>query len=140
MSVRFFIIVVVVFVGAVLVWMFRPVKPTDPGTGPYISSVSPDRARVGAVITVAGHDLAGFEGDRTVWIADPVSGRKGLYFSENRDLTMPFTVRLASTSCTVDVSYSGEPCPAYFHLTPGVYAVYAEPFGKQSNRVTLTID
>jgi hypothetical protein len=110
-------------------------------TEPVITSISQTSGPVGVLITISGKNLGGFEGDKNLWIENNL-GQKGIILTGgnsliNTDTSVRFV--LQNSYCTVDTSYSGLPCPALLNITPGVYNIYAAPWGKISNKVQFTV-
>jgi len=110
-------------------------------TNPIISSISPTSGPIGTLVTVLGKNLSGFEGDKNLWIENS-SGQKGIILTGgsrlvNTDSSIKFT--LGVNYCTTDTSYSGLPCPSLINITPGIYNIYASPWGKVSNKVQFTV-
>jgi|ERR1035437_262734 hypothetical protein len=116
----------------------QQITPADP-TAPVIYSVFPTSATFGDTIEVKGKNLAGFEGDRNLWIESRELGIKGIIYgsADSSSSTIHFT--LANKYCTEDTSYSGKDCDAYFNLSASIYYLYALPWGKKSNAVNFEI-
>lgn len=119
-----------------------PTACTDVEEGmPVITSISPASGSVGSKVEVRGCNLRGFEGDKNVWIEN-IQGVKGILYGA-RDGNIPdskiIEITLTSPVCQKDTSYSGLPCDAYLTLTPGIYKIYAMPWGKKSNEAAFTI-
>jgi hypothetical protein len=105
---------------------------------PVINTITPNRGPAGTVIEVKGKHLAGFESDLFVWLENS-KGIKGILHSENRTGDTLIRAKLPTRLCQKDTSYSGLPCEAWLDLVPGVYKVYAQPWGSKSNVVEFTV-
>lgn len=105
---------------------------------PVITSLSTYSGSIGTKIEIHGCNLNGFEGDNNVWIED-VQGVKGILYGENRSSSNLVKTTLTSPLCQADNSYSALPCKNYLYLTPGVYKIYAKPWGIESNKVEFLI-
>ncbi|MEI8174871.1 MAG: hypothetical protein WCG28_02890, partial [bacterium] len=118
-------------------------------TNPDIGTITPSSAPVGTTIEIKGSGLGGFEGDVYFTFERP-DGKKVRLPSV---LSQQFTgdgvgSQLARVTIkepcqsgqTVYGNYSGisSVCD-YVQLTPGVYKVYTQPWGKMSNVVNFTI-
>ena len=106
---------------------------------PTITSLSPQNAKIGETITITGCNLAGFEGDLTVWLENS-AGEKGILPREKTSTTENMTIILPAQTCQTDNSYSGEPCAKQLTISAGAYKVWTEPWGKKSNTVNLFIN
>jgi hypothetical protein len=120
-------------------------EPTYESVGKYgnplpvvISNITPNHGPVGAVIEVTGKNLAGFEGDLNLWFEN-ADGVKGILYSDNRLNNTYIRATIPAKLCQSDNSYSGLPCKAWLELIPGVYKVYAYPWGEKSNVVEFTL-
>lgn len=107
-------------------------------TKPSITSILPNPATIGSLITVTGANLNGFEGDKNLWIENS-AGKKGVIYGERDDSTTTIKFTLAGSYCTIDTSYSGLPCPSSVIITPGTYNIYATPWGEMSNTVKFSV-
>ncbi len=105
---------------------------------PIITSLSPRSGSVGMRLYIKGCDLAGFEGDRNIWIEND-QGIRGLLHGETGSSAELILVTLPSRLCQEDTSYRGASCDAWLTLTPGMYRIYAEPWGKKSNDMIFTV-
>ena len=111
----------------------------DPKAGvPVITSVSPGSGPVGTELEIRGCNFSGFEGDLNAWIENSQGISATLYGKEGSTSKL-LEITLGSPLCQVDNSYSGIPCGRWLTLTPGVYEIYVEPWGKKSNEVSFTI-
>jgi hypothetical protein len=106
---------------------------------PVITSITPKQGSVGTVIDVKGNNFAGFESDKYLWMVND-KGVKGVIYGELPISTNDFIrFTLKDKYCTVDTSYSGNPCPSYLTIVPGTYTFYAEPWGTKSNVVQFKV-
>jgi hypothetical protein len=108
---------------------------------PAISLVSSTSLSVGDTIKIHGCNLAGFEGDNTIWIEN-AKGVKGILYALRRNDNENMEVVLKSPVCKVDNSYQTSACDdknLWFNLTPGEYKIYTSPWGKKSNEIKLHI-
>lgn len=117
------------------------VCPEEASTTVLINSISPTSGPIGTLVTVLGKNLSGFEGDKNLWIENS-NGQKGIIVTGgsklvNTDTSIRFI--LGKNYCTIDTTYSGLPCPSLINITPGIYIIYASPWGKNSNKVQFTV-
>jgi hypothetical protein len=112
------------------------VNATEPA--PKINSIFPASASIGTTVAVSGANLAGFEGDKNLWIVN-AQGQKGIIMGDAGSTGEVIKFSLADKYCTQDTSYSGLPCPGYVNIIPGVYTIYSMPWGTKSNEVKLTV-
>ncbi len=108
------------------------------GSMPVITSLSAYSGSVGTMLEVRGCNFAGFEGDKNVWIENSQGGR-GLLGGEIGSTSKFLKITLRSPLCEEDTSYSGLPCKVFLNLVPGIYKIYAAPWGKNSNEVNFEI-
>ena len=143
---------VIIIAGTGYLYFKNQTKPTPQTTcidqpggegQPVIYSVTPDSVLSGDKkeyeIEIRGCNLAGFEGDKNVWIDN---GKvKGILYGEAGSTPTLIKVKIVSGSriCQKDTSYSGLPCDAWLDLNTGFYNIYANPWGKESNKVKFTI-
>jgi hypothetical protein len=112
---------------------------TDKPEGtPVITSLSTYSGPVGTKFEIRGCNFSGFEGDKNAWIEN-ASGVKGFLPGEVGSTSKLLKVTLKSPLCQKDTTHSGRPCDARLTLTPGIYKIYAMPWGKVSNKVNFTI-
>ena len=107
---------------------------------PIISSIVPIKGKIGSEFVITGKYLNGFEGSTIVSFTDK-DGKKG-YMEVNSytpagATTLKFTLK--NQICTTVLGESGNPCPSYLTITPGVYEVSAQPWSIRSNKVMVTI-
>lgn len=105
---------------------------------PKIISLSTTSGTIGTKLEIKGCNLSGFEGDLNAWIENE-QGIKGILYGEEGSTHELIKVTLRSPLCQEDVSYKGGPCGSEFNLVPGMYKIYAEPWGNKSNSTTFTI-
>lgn len=113
-------------------------KDEQEGT-PVITSLSGYSGSIGTKLEIRGCNFSGFEGDKNAWIVNS-QGVKGLLYGEAGSTSKLLKVTFKSPLCQKDTSYSGLPCDASLTLTPGVYKIYVMPWGKESNKVSFTIN
>ncbi|MDE2172938.1 MAG: IPT/TIG domain-containing protein, partial [Patescibacteria group bacterium] len=115
--------------------------PTTDSNGnpiPVLNSVNPSSASIGTLVTVNGSGLAGFEGDKNLWITDG-SGNTAIIHGDANSSATQISFTLADQYCTADTSYSGMDCPSYENIVPGTYTLTAKPWGTESNSLQLTV-
>ncbi|GEM_PF-2921768 len=105
---------------------------------PVITSITPISGGVGSKVEIQGCNFSGFEGDKTVWIENS-AGVKAILAGDPGSTAKLLKLTLRSPLCQSDTSYSGLPCDAWLTLTPGVYKIYTEPWGKKSNEVNFVV-
>jgi len=114
--------------------------PVSDSSSPHINSITPSSGPIGTTIEIKGSNLAGLEGDLDAVFenqgGEPVS-ITGLGPVPRADGVI--RIKIPDKVCRVNNSYSGLPCNSYLNMTPGIYKVYAMPWGKKSNVVTFTI-
>jgi hypothetical protein len=115
-------------------------RPEPDKPRPIIYSIVPSHGFVGTTITIQGLNLAGFEGDKNIWIKDINSGAKGLIHGDSSSTDNHITFKLADRYCASDVSYSGLECPSYLNIKTTDYILYVEPWGVKSNEVKFSLD
>jgi hypothetical protein len=119
------------------------------GEAPVITSIYPTSGPVGTKVEIRGCNLAGFEGDLDVVFVRsdgkeiPLYGgnwHPGYGGETRRGKIIIVTVESYCPDGHIFGRYSGivSPCETV-EATPGVYKVYANPFGKRSNPATFTI-
>ncbi len=122
-------------------------NPTDVNAPiPMISSISPSSGPVGTVVEIDGINLSGLEGDLMVTF-ERMDGKKITLtdtfgdYAKTGDKQIKVTVKEpCQKGETVYGSYSGIPAKCdYVQLAPGIYRVYATPWGKSSNVMNFTI-
>ena len=109
-------------------------------TKPVIKSISPVSGPIGTIVELRGSNLAGFEGDLDAWIKNDAGEKAflpGIGSTPRADQTI--RVKIESSLCRSNNSYSGKPCTSYLPITPGVYKIYTEPWGKKSNEMKFTV-
>ena len=113
---------------------------------PNIISISPSSGPVGTVVEIDGVNLSGLEGDLMVTF-ERMDGKKITLtdtfgdYAKTGDKQIKVTVKEpCQKGETVYGSYSGIPAKCdYVQLAPGIYRVYATPWGKSSNVMNFTI-
>jgi hypothetical protein len=105
---------------------------------PVITSLSAYSGPVGTKLEIKGCNFSGFEGDLTAWIENS-DGISGILYGENGSDDSKLVFTLKPALCQEDTSYSGLPCEEYLDLVPGIYKIYAEPWGARSNEATFII-
>lgn len=119
---------------------------SGPGSQPRITSLSRSFGPIGTELEVKGCMLSGFEGDLDVYF-ERADGQKIMLtdtygsYSKTGDKRIKVMVKEpCQQGETIYGRYSGIPslC-SYIPLTPGLYKVYVEPYGKKSNTVSFTI-
>jgi hypothetical protein len=119
---------------------------SQPDGTPVITSLSTTSGLIGTVLQIHGCNLSGFEGDLNVYF-ERADGEKALLtdtfgsYSITNDKLIKVTVKEPCKSGEIVYGpYSGLPsqCP-YVEMIPGIYKVYATPWGKKSNVVNFTI-
>ncbi|MFH1561385.1 MAG: thermonuclease family protein [Patescibacteria group bacterium] len=98
----------------------------NPEGAPVITSISKTAGSVGDQLEIRGCNLAGFEGDLNLWIENS-DGVRGLLRGEP-----------GSTANLIKVVL-GSPREDWPTLTPGVYKIYTDPWGKKSNLVDFML-
>jgi hypothetical protein len=112
---------------------------------PIITSITPNRGPKGTVVEIRGSGLSGFEGDLDVYFERSDGKRVMLTDTSSYIKTGGTLIKvIVSEPCKegemVIGRYSGIESPCKFvALTPGVYKVYAEPWGNKSNEVEFTV-
>jgi hypothetical protein len=113
---------------------------TATSTDPIINSISPNSGPIGTVIELRGLNLTGFEGDLDA-IIENSKGETAVMLGMNSftvDKNL-IKVKIESKICKINNAYSGLPCESYLNIVPGVYNIYAYPWGKMSNKVKFTV-
>jgi len=113
-------------------------KTTTIHNSPSITSITPSSASIGQAIVVKGSNLAGFEGDKNLWIKNS-QGIPGIIYSDQSSTDKLISFKLGDKYCTVVTEYSGEPCQSYISIVSGNYQIYAQPWGTKSNAVNFTV-
>src|SRR3989344_5337789 len=107
---------------------------------PVITSITPSSGPVGTTIEVHGCNFLGFEGDKEIWFTNN-KGEKGFLNGQMDAATRASNtitrVTLEQKLCQIN-SYSGLQCPL-MELVPGVYTVYSNSWGGNSNAVNFTV-
>ena len=109
-------------------------------TVPVITSITPSSGPIGTIIELKGTNLAGFEGDLDAWIENSkgeIAFLPGIGSTPRADQTI--RIKIDSQLCKGNNNYSGLPCTSYLTITPGVYNIYTQPWGKTSNKVKFTV-
>lgn len=114
--------------------------PNTDNNTPHITSISQSSGPIGTILEIKGENLAGFEGDLDAMIenikGEPASlSGIGSVPRENKTIR----VKIESKICKVNTSYKGGSCPEYLEITPGIYFIYANPWGNISNKVQFTV-
>ena len=115
-------------------------------TAPIIDSINPISGPVGTIVQIRGKNLSGFEGDlgatfeqsngKEFYLVD----KSGNYPKTGGSLITVIVKEPCEKGDTVIADYSGKSYPCeYEPMTPGVYKVYTEPWGKKSNEVIFTV-
>ncbi len=107
---------------------------------PRITSILPASGPVGTIVEISGTQLAGFEGDLDAWIENDKGESAflpGMGSTPRSDQTI--RVKIFSSLCKSNNSYSGAPCSSYLTITPGNYKIYTKPWGVKSNVVNFTV-
>lgn len=107
-------------------------------TDPVINSISPNSGPIGTIIEIRGNNLNGFEGDMDAMIENS-KGETAVLLGMTRVEQNLIRVKIESKICKKNNSYSGLPCESYLNIVPGVYNIYALPWGKMSNKVKFTV-
>ena len=105
---------------------------------PVITSLSVYSGSIGTKLEIRGCNFSGFEGDKNAWIENS-QGTNGIIHGEAGSTSKLLKITLKSPLCQQDNSYTGLPCGAYLTLTPGIYKIYAMPWGEKSNTAIFTI-
>lgn len=108
------------------------------GSDPILHGINPGYGPIGTKIEMGGCNLAGFEGDKNVWIRN-VKGEEAVIYGEAGSTSELIRFTLSSPLCGEDTSYSDKPCPRWLTLVPGQYTLYASPWGKRSNELLITV-
>ncbi|MEQ1561156.1 MAG: hypothetical protein ABL899_00370 [Nitrospira sp.] len=108
------------------------------GGDPVITSLSSNQGAIGSKLEINGCNLAGFEGDKNIWIENS-AGVKGILYGESDSTSKSIKVVLKSPICQKDNSYSGLPCDAELTLIPGDYKIYTYPWSKESNKIDFKL-
>lgn len=119
---------------------------TQNESAPEIKSITPAFGPKGTMVEIRGVGLSGFEGDLDVYF-EKADGEKvmltdtfGDYTITRDKLIKVEVVEPCQKGEKVIGRYSGiESECDYVELTPGVYKVYAEPWGVKSNVVQFTV-
>ncbi len=112
--------------------------PSCDGEMPVITSISATSSKIGGKIELVGCNFSGFEGDKTAWIEND-KGEKGILYGDLDSTETSLKLTLQPSVCKEDTSYSGHECQNELVLIPGEYQVYVYPWGKMSNKISLTI-
>lgn len=105
---------------------------------PVITAVSKYYVSVGEELTIEGCNLAGFEGDKNIWIESD-QGVRGIIYGDESSTAKSINIVLESKICQQDNSYSGLPCKEWLNLESGKYKVYVNTWTKESNKVEIEI-
>ena len=129
------------------IYTFDPsILDDQPPPVPRIFSVVPSSGPIGTVVTIKGQDLSALEGDLDV-IFERQDGQRifltdsfGDYAKTQGTLIKVVVKEPCQPGETVYGSYSGisSQCD-YVKLSPGIYKVYASPWGTHSNAVNFTL-
>ncbi len=106
---------------------------------PVITSITPSSGPVGTTIEIIGCNFLGFESNKTLWFTNSKGERGLLYGGSDAGMRTSKRVTLPQTLCQSDNSHSGLPCSASLELVPGLYTVYSNSYGGNSNAVNFTI-
>lgn len=108
---------------------------------PAITSISPSSGPIGTTIEIQGCNFQGFESDKIVWFTNS-KGEKGTLNGQmdaaTRASNTVLRVTIPQKICQSDTSYSGLQCPL-MDMTPGVYTVFSNSYGGNSNAVNFTV-
>lgn len=113
---------------------------TSNSNKPTIKSIYPASGPVGTIIEISGTQLNGFEGDLDAWIENDkgeVAFLPGLGPTPRSEQVI--RVKISSSLCKTNNSYSGAACSYYLTITPGNYKIYTKPWGVKSNVVNFTV-
>lgn len=118
----------------------------EPGGHPVITFLSRSSGPRGTQLEIRGCNLSGFEGDLDVYF-ERSDGKKitltdtfGSYAKTSGSLIKVVVKEPCQQGETVYGRGSGIPTQCdYAALTPGLYKIYTEPWGKRSNTVYFTI-
>jgi hypothetical protein len=105
-----------------------------------IDSIFPSIGAVGTDVEIRGKNLNGFEGSTYLYFVKE-NGEIG-YITANSYLPAGATLlkfTLPEEMCTKNMGESDLPCPSFITVTPGVYKVYAYPWGDKTNEVQFTV-
>ena len=105
---------------------------------PILHGINPGYGSVGTKIEMIGCNLAGFEGDKNIWIENG-KGEKAVIYGDAGSTSELIRFTISSPLCQEDTSYSGKPCARWLTLVPGQYTLYASPWGKESNKLLITV-
>lgn len=113
---------------------------------PKINSITPISGPKGTVVEIKGVGLSGFEGDLDVYF-ERLDGKRvmltdtyGDYSKTQDKLIKVKVIEPCQKGEKVIGRYSGvESICDYVELTPGIYKVYAEPWGKRTNVVNFEL-
>jgi len=108
------------------------------GTNPVINSISPNSGPIGTVIELRGINLSGFEGDMDAMIENS-KGETAVMLGMTLIEENLIRVKIESKICKINNSYSALPCKEYLNIVPGIYNIYAFPWGNMSNKVQFTV-
>ena len=113
---------------------------------PVINHLTNYSGPIGTILEIKGCNLSGFEGDLNVYF-EKSDGKKimltdtfGDYAKTDGSLIKVVVKEPCQPGETVYGPYSGIPAQCnYVAITPGLYKVYTEPWGKRSNTVNFTV-
>lgn len=126
-------------------------SPTDSTTiqsvdSPYINSIFPSSGSKGTMVEIKGKNLSGLEGDLNVYFERPdgkiivLVDTFGDYPKTGGNLIKVKVLEPCQQGEVVTGEYSGiKSVCDYVELTPGMYKVYASPWGVKSNIVNFEI-
>ena len=125
---------------------FKFIAPVDQTSTPRIDSIAPASGPKGTTVEIRGTELSGFEGDLDVYF-ERADGKRvmltdtfGDYAKTQDKLIKVKVTEPCQQGEKVIGRYSGiETECDYIELAPGIYKVYAEPWGKKTNTVTFEI-
>jgi len=108
---------------------------------PIITSISPVSGTIGSAMQINGKNLNGFEGETYLYITK-ANGESGMISVNSYLPTGATTLKfnIPDKICTKNNTQNPDvPCPSYMTMTPGVYKIYAYPWGDKSNEVQFTV-
>lgn len=105
---------------------------------PIINSIFPQSGKTGTIITLKGKNLGGFESDLDAWIENK-KGEIAYLGQFGQPITDQITAKIEEKVCKTNESYRGWSCKEYMTIVPGVYKIFAQPYGKESNKVLFEV-
>jgi len=111
---------------------------TDNTNPVIIDKISKQTFKIGETVYITGTNLSGFENDKNIWIQNN-NGEKGIIYGTKDSTSEKIIFAVENKHCSEDTSYSGLPCSKYINITAGDYTIFTSPWGKDSNKVAITI-